>query len=129
MKSEEIDPGIIFFSFSVTITLSVILGMFGMMFCVLIGWVYRRYRRNRNSNRRKLKNSDENLCEENPCFDNDQHSEEEEIFNIRLHNLQTSIMPSVSPEECDINIIQDPTISSTSSERFSLWLFFRNLLK
>ena len=104
--------------------------MLGLMFCVLVSLVYRRYRRNRNSNRRKLKNSDENLCEANPCFDNSQHSEEEEeIFNIRLHNFQQSIMTPVSPEECDISVIQDPTISSTSSERFSLWLFFRNLLK
>ena len=98
--------------------------MLGLMFCVLVSLVYRRYRRNRSSNRRKFKNSDENLVEVNKHSD-----EEEEIFNIRLHNIQESILTPVSPEECDINIIQDPTISSTTNERFSLWLFFRNLLK
>ena len=98
--------------------------MLGLMFCVLVSLVYRRYRRNRSSNRRKFKNSDENLVEVNKHSD-----EEEEVFNIRLHNIQESILTPVSPEEYDINIIQDPTISSTTNERFSLWLFFRNLLK
>ena len=99
--------------------------MLGLMFCVLVSLVCRRYRGNRNSNRRKLKNSDENLVEVNQYSE----EEEEEIFNIRLHNIQESILTPVSPEECDINIIQDPTISSTTDEIFSLWLFFRNLLK
>ena len=98
--------------------------MLGLMFCFLVSLVCCRYRRNRNSNRRELKTSDENLVEVNHYSE-----EEEEIFYIRLHNIQESILRPVSPEECDISIIQDPTISSTTDERFSLWLFFRNLLK
>ena len=120
-----------FLFFSATITLSVILGMFGFMFCVLVAFIIRRYRRFRYGNRRKFKNSDEDLVEENQCHESSNESEQEnELFNVRLHSLQHSILPPVSPEECDQDIIiQDSTVSSTSNQRFGLFLFFRKLLK
>ena len=118
------------FFFSATITLSVILGLFGFVFCVLIAFIIRCYRRFRNGNRRKFKSSDENLVV--PNYETDS-AEENEIFSIRLHTLQnnlqdsSSILSSLSTED----IIQDPTVSSTttSDQRFSLCSYFRKFLK
>ena len=122
---------IYFLFFSATITLSVVLGMLGFMFCVLVAFIIRRYRRFRYGNHRKFKTSDEDLVEENLCHDNSNESEQEnELFNVRLHSVQQSILSPVSPEECDQDIIiQDSTVSSTSDQRLSLFLFFRKLLK
>ena len=100
------------------------------MFCVLIAFIIRRYRRFRNGNRRKFKSSDENLVV--PNYETDL-AEENEIFSIRLHTLQnnlqdsSSILSSLSTED----IIQDPTVSSTttSDQRFSLCSYFRKFLK
>ena len=100
--------------------------MLGLMFCILVGFIYRRYQRLRHGNHRKLKNSDENLVEEN----NRQEIEHEnELFDIRLHNIQSSILTPVSPKECDQDLVQDATVSSSSDERLNLFLFFRKLIK
>ena len=128
--NENTSTGIFFFFFSATITLSVILGLFGFVFCVLIAFIIRRYRRFRNGNRRKFKSSDENLVV--PNYETES-AEENEIFSIRLHPLQnnlqdsSSILSSLSTED----IIQDPTVSSTttSDQSFSLCSYFRKFLK
>ena len=126
--NENTSTGIFFLFFSATITLSVILGLFGFMFCVLIVFIIRRYRRFRYGNRRKFKSSDENLVVPNYEIDSDQ---ENEIFSIRLHTLQnnlqdnSSILTPISTED----IIQDPTVSSTSDQRFILCFCFRKFLK
>ena len=52
-----------------------------------------------------------------------------ELFDIRLHNIQSSILTLVSPEECDQDLVQDTTVSSSSDERLNLFLFFRKLIK
>ena len=121
----------VYFSFfSATITLSVILGLFGFAFCVLIAFIIRRYRRFRNGNRRKFKSSDENLVV--PNYETDS-AEENEIFSIRLHTLQNNFQDSssiLSPLSTE-DIIQDSTVSSTttSDQRFSLCSCFRKFLK
>ena len=99
------------------------------MFCILVGFIYRRYQRLRHGNRRKLKNSDENLVEENYHDNREETEHENELFDIRLHNIQSSILTPVSPEECDQDLVQDATVSSSSDERLNLFLFFRKLIK
>ena len=104
--------------------------MLGLMFCILVGFIYRRYQRLRHGNHRKLKNSDENLVEENCYHDNREETEHEnELFDIRLHKIQSSILTLVSPKECDQDLVQDATVSSSSDERLNLFLFFRKLIK
>ena len=123
----------VYFLFSsVTITLSVVLGLLGFMFCVLIAFVIRRYRRFRYGNRRKFKNSDEDLIEQNVNYDSGSE-QENEIFSIRLHTLQNNLQDGssiLSPIPSEDILIQDSTVSSTTSDqRFSLCCFFRKFLK
>ena len=121
-----------FLFFSATITLSVILGLLGFMFCVLLGFIIRRYRRFRYGIRRKFKSSDEDLVEQNVNYDSESE-QENEIFSIRLHTLQNNLQDEssiLSPIPSEDILIQDPTVSSTTSDqRFSLCCFFRKFLK
>ena len=123
----------VYFSFfSVTISLSVILGLLGFMFCALLAFIIRRYRRFRYGIRRKFKSSDEDLVEQNVNYDSDSE-QENEIFSIRLHTLQNNFQDGssiLSPIPSEDILIQDSTVSSTTSDlRFSLCCFFRKFLK
>ena len=128
----EIQSKGIFSFFSVTISLSVILGLLGFMFCALLAFIIRRYRRFRYGIRRKFKSSDEDLVEQNVNYDSDSE-QENEIFSIRLHTLQNNLQDGssiLSPIPSEDILIQDSTVSSTTSDRrFSLCCFFRKFLK
>ena len=70
-----------FLFFSVTISLLVILGLLGFMFCALLAFIIRRYRRFRYGIRRKFKSSDEDLVEQNVNYDSESEQE-----NSRFHS-------------------------------------------
>ena len=54
VQNVEVPTGIIFSFFQCYNNLSVVLGMLGLMFCILVGFIYRRYQRLRHGNRRKF---------------------------------------------------------------------------
>ena len=73
----DAEPGIILFLFSIMVLLSVIIGLFGLLFCVIIYLVWGWYKG-------KWKTSHEDLTAlagesgraiENPCFDYDRYRE------------------------------------------------------
>ena len=123
------------------VLLSVIIGLFGLLFCVIIYLVCGRYKG-------KWKTSHEDLTAlagesgraiENPCFDYDRYRErvierelaevrgfERERVNIRnrslidnnLARLQHVVLipPNVETDENNENLIQDNTVSSTTND-------------
>ena len=123
------------------VLLSVIIGLFGLLFCVIIYLVCGRYKG-------KWKTSHEDLTAlagesgrvvENPCFDYDRYRErvierelaevrgfERERVNIRNRSLIDNnlaymqhvvlIPPNVETDENNDNLIQDNTVSSTTDD-------------
>ena len=136
------ETGIIVIFFSVMVLLSVIIGLFGILFCVIIYLVCGKYKGKWKTSHEDLTALDEERrVVRNPCFDYNEYREraaERELHEVRgferertvirnrslvennLARLQHVVLipPNVETETDDSveNLIQDNTVSSTTND-------------
>ena len=134
------------------IVLSVIIGLFSVLFCVLIYLVCEGKKGKWKSSHEDLRLMEEQSGVRNPCFDYNSYQErvrerernevaghERERQQIRnrvlvdcdLGHLQQSVILVPPNVESNQNVLQDSTVSSTSNDLESvnlrIWSFFRSL--
>ena len=137
----DAEPGIILFLFSIMVLLSVIIGLFGLLFCFIIYLVCGWYKGKWKTLHKDLTALEEDSGRRvrNPCCDYDRYKErvperemeevqgfERERVNIRKRSLIDNnlacmqhvvlIPPKVETNESNQNLIQNNRVSSTTND-------------